>query len=543
MAEKEFNLLHEPWIKVMMLDGSVQEISLTDVFYKAPQIKKLAGELPAQDVAVFRLILAVLYATYATNNAENRTEAIEKWGELWEQGSFEADAIAEYLEEYEERFWLFHPSAPFYQVADIEDAMRGYKESKGKKVKDEEKLKTVARLIGELCQSDNQKRLFPNRTGLQQETLSYNEAARWLLYLNGFDDDSAKMPTPKGVGYLGQLGLVYAEGKNLFETLMLNFVLLYNESWTFDDYKEDAMAYWEKPVESYSENNYIERSIAQPNAQKDLLTLQSRRILLKRKNGVVVGYLLTMGDYIEKDGNWINEQMTLWQKEKNGNSFVPKRHRKERQLWRDFASLISGDEANGRNSGVVEWLRFLQKEKLLTDEHITISIAGVCYKLKGAGWQVVDFVDDSLEMNRQILSSDLKGWVNEIINVLNDTEEMVKLLARFAVKLVDAGGNKGDNLKDAEKKAAYDAVATNAYYKLDQLFRHWLYEIDPGKDDMMDKKVEWKKIAKNLILSEGEDMLAEAGNRTLFGYVNKGGSGNNGFIAFAQFAKALNKLA
>ncbi len=51
-----------------------------------------------------------------------------------------------------------------------------------------------------------------------------------MLYLNGYDDTSAKpkekgLPSP-GTGWLGKLGLIYADGNNLFETLMLNLVLV-----------------------------------------------------------------------------------------------------------------------------------------------------------------------------------------------------------------------------------------------------------------------------------------------------------------------------
>lgn len=58
-------------------------------------------------------------------------------------------------------------------------------------------------------------------------------SARWLLYLNGFDDAALKPHIPKeqregkiALAWLGQLGFVYAKGNNLFETLLLNLVLL-----------------------------------------------------------------------------------------------------------------------------------------------------------------------------------------------------------------------------------------------------------------------------------------------------------------------------
>lgn len=226
ISEKEFNLLYEPWILVKMKNSEIKEYSILEVFRHAHEAEGLAGELPTQDIAIMRLLLAIMHATFVNDNVENADDAKQLWSELWELKQFPYNIIETYLKQYEERFWLFHPEYPFYQVADLANVMNEYKLAKGKKIKNEEKLKTVARLVGDLFQSDNAPRLFSGRNGNQQKKIPYDEAARWLLHLNGFDDDSAKNPTPKGVGYLGQLGLLYAKGSNLFETLMLNFILV-----------------------------------------------------------------------------------------------------------------------------------------------------------------------------------------------------------------------------------------------------------------------------------------------------------------------------
>ena len=59
--ECEFNLLDEPWIKVMKRDGTIDEVSLITVFEQAHLYTDLAGELATQNVAVLRLLLAVLH--------------------------------------------------------------------------------------------------------------------------------------------------------------------------------------------------------------------------------------------------------------------------------------------------------------------------------------------------------------------------------------------------------------------------------------------------------------------------------------------------
>ena len=65
MSEKEFCLLHEHWILVMRKDGKTEEVSLLDLYRHAQDYQRLAGELPTQDVAVLRLLLAILHAIFA----------------------------------------------------------------------------------------------------------------------------------------------------------------------------------------------------------------------------------------------------------------------------------------------------------------------------------------------------------------------------------------------------------------------------------------------------------------------------------------------
>ena len=224
MAEtgKKFNLLDEAWIRALTPDQAVREVSLTDALINARRYAGLAGELPTQDVAILRLLLAVLYAVFSRVNAageesplESEDDALDRWAELWEMGEFPEGPIAAYLEQWRDRFWLFHPERPFYQVP---EAAAGTEYASSK-------------LNGTLSESANKIRLFPVCLGHDKNKLTFSEAVRWLIYVNGFDDTSlkqpkeskkkyGKLPSP-GAGWLGKLGLIAAEGDNLFETLML----------------------------------------------------------------------------------------------------------------------------------------------------------------------------------------------------------------------------------------------------------------------------------------------------------------------------------
>lgn len=151
----EFNLIDEPWIRVMDNECKMSEVSLKDVILNAHRYKSLSGELPTQDIALMRLILAVLHTVYsrvdengddALLDDEDEDEAIDRWKALWGKGRFSEKAISEYFDKWHERFWLFHTDRPFGQVAGL-------------------KIGTdydAPKLNGEISESGNKTRFFFN---------------------------------------------------------------------------------------------------------------------------------------------------------------------------------------------------------------------------------------------------------------------------------------------------------------------------------------------------------------------------------------------
>lgn len=155
MQEIEFNLLTEPWVRVRLPDNTVQEVSLTDALVHAQEYMDLAGEMPTQDAAMLRLLLAVLFTVFSRVNEvgepeplEDEEAALERWGALWELKRFPEQPIRDYLEQWKDRFWLFHPERPFWQVpeAKIGSPFKGGK------------------LNGEVFESENKNNMFASRT-------------------------------------------------------------------------------------------------------------------------------------------------------------------------------------------------------------------------------------------------------------------------------------------------------------------------------------------------------------------------------------------
>ena len=86
MKEIEFNLLTEPWIRVRLRDNTVREVSLTEALVSAQDYVDLAGEMPTQNAAVLRLLLAVLFTVFSRVDAKGAPrplmqsdDALERW--------------------------------------------------------------------------------------------------------------------------------------------------------------------------------------------------------------------------------------------------------------------------------------------------------------------------------------------------------------------------------------------------------------------------------------------------------------------------------
>lgn len=512
MKEIEFNLLDEPWIRVRDDSCQVHEVSLTDALLHAHQYTSLSGELPTQDIVILRLMLAVLHTVFSRVDAdgnvaelEDEEEAVERWTDLWELGQLPEEPIREYLEKWHERFWLFHPERPFGQVAGLACGTQ-YGASK---------------LNGEISESGNKVRLFSSYFGEEKTALSYAQAARWLLYLNAFDDSSGK---PKGtekkegddklqsigVGWLGKLGVVFANGENLFETLLLNLVMV----------NGNQVESKEKPLwESSSVCKEERRKIPLPDNLAELYTLQSRRISLERENDVVTSYHLIGGDFFQEENAFI-EPMTMWKIEKE-TTYKPQLHNYEKQMWRDFA-LLYDNRGNNHIVGVIQWIQCIAERINL--QMIQTSIVSVQYVKKKSS--VENIFWDSLMVNKQLLIDIGANWREKIKVEINRCEQLADAIRKLAGNLyLASGGTKGDAKSwDKTFLKSRKSASAQLYFRLDMPFRRWLAGITPEEVDSADYETEervfsaWQKTAKTIAYSCAEELAMHAGDAAMVGH-------------------------
>lgn len=506
MQEIEFNLLTEPWVRVRLPDNTVQEVSLTDALVHAQEYMDLAGEMPTQDAAMLRLLLAVLFTVFSRVNEagepeplEDEETALERWGALWELKRFPEQPIRDYLEQWKDRFWLFHPERPFWQIAELRNGI----EFDGKK------------LNGERAQSGNKTPLFQSVSGETSESLTYAQAARWLVHQNGYDERGGRPKAgnkPRhGVGWLGQIGFVEVKGKNLFETLMRNMAFPEDDEVIREEQK--PCWEWECPRTEQSVEIRVPQNAA------ELLTLQSRRILLKRseEGKSVTGYEVLGGDYWSPE-NAFAEQMTLWRKTSKENekvTYMPQQHDASIQLWREFPTMLNPEE---HKPGVLSWNLRLQNAGLLgSKEQICLKTIGIQYDEQGAS--VKDSYSDQLSMQLALLDNLGDSWTPRINREVERCVDAANCIGMLAKELKLAGGldyNRVKTYKDLQKVTG--SARSQFYFAVDQPFRQWLRSIDPEEDDMTETTARWQVIARGIAEQLGQQMVLEAGSAALVGH-------------------------
>lgn len=512
----EFNLLDQAWIRVMDSSCKISEISLTQALINAHKYSALAGELPTQDIAVIRLLLAVLHTVISrydeNGNAlpleNSKKSACKRWKSYWDKGCFPENAIRDYLGKWHERFWLFHDERPFGQLAGL-NIGTDYDSSK---------------LNGEISESSNKTRFFSSYSGKAKRSMLFSQAARWLLYLNAYDDTSSK-PTKEGkakaggslpstgVGWLGKLGIIHLLGNDLFETLMLNLVMINNDVVQFDQ-----RPLWEADI--VPEGERVE--IPMPDNLAELYTIQSRRVLLNRKDGEVISYKLLGGDFFAKENAFL-EPMTVWRTPKKENEpYTPKRHESSKQMWREFAGIYTSEGKN-KPAGVIEWYKeYLYGTDLLPDEYL-LRTAIVSVEYGDKDFFVKNTFSDSLMMHSGILSELGEDWRTKIEIEIQRCEKLAFYMGQFAQELYIAEGGSNSS-KDKHYVEANVQAKAQLYYKLDLPFREWLREIDPyvSGEQKLEIIKHWQETAQKIARRYADELVAITAESALLGHFTGG---------------------
>lgn len=335
-----FDLRQEPWIPVIDRSGRHHEIGIRDLLVGAHELAAIADPSPLVEVALHRLLMAILHRVI------NGPTSPEAWNRIWKRRQFEASLIDAYLDPLADRFDLFGAERPFYQVRGLIAA--GVKAG------------PIVRLTHELASEGNSALLFDHTL---EHRFSPARAARALVsyqtfVLGGTVTRTPGSQNPSAPAAPVALGAVFrARGRSLFETLLANLV-------RYDPAAGVPVAGVGLDLPAWERLTTPDGATRQPTGYLDVLTWQSRlvELALPGPDGGVAQVAVIAGDRVAPGrGLWAIEPTMLAFVQTRSSGFDPPlrevRLSLDRALWRDSTVLLAGPgKSPARRPGIVDWL-------------------------------------------------------------------------------------------------------------------------------------------------------------------------------------------
>lgn len=358
----EFNLIEEPWIPCIDLEGRNVEHSIRDTLLEADQLREVCDDSPLVTVAIHRLLLAILYRAY------EGPRSFTPWKSLYSRSAFDTQTVDKYLDKWKDGFDLFGDNKPFYQMARFETR----------------RPISVNRLSTE-CASGNNATLFDHCGDDVVVEWSPAQTAKRLIACQSFalgfgksgnaTIDGVDEALPYSADAIALRGMnIWLQGKSLFETLMINLVPI-------DD---SSLPPWEleNPNEYRDRLQGKERKVVSSSGVVDRLTWQSRLIRLIPKDSTVSQMYFTQGRSADKSDG---DPMKVYRYSKEeGISALPLSSSKA--AWRDAHSILTipGSESNEHRPecfNLVARLSFV----LDTSKPFTVQLVGLASAPNKAG--------------------------------------------------------------------------------------------------------------------------------------------------------------
>lgn len=489
-----FNLIDEPWIAVRGPSGA-ELVSLRDAFARSREFGALAGDLPTQDVAILRLMLAVLHRAAEPMAGSPQ----ERWRVLWEVPSLPMQWIDDYLEQWRDRFDLLDPKAPFMQVADLTAS----------------KTSGLVKLIPEVPDGEQ---FFTMRAGPGLVSLSFAEAARWVVHCHAYDISGIKTGAagdvrvkggkgyPIGTGWSGRCGLVVVEHETLSDLILLNYRPVGRGR---DD--EDDKPIWERDVLTAAP----EPGHLSPRGPADLFTWPIRRVRLHHDGTRVTDVLICNGDPLP----WHNQQhlepmcafrRSAAQEKKLRETpvYMPHRHDPSRAVWRGLGAILvetpdggaPRDEAPERLiPGTLEWLATMSGEGVLdADLPVRLRAVGLAYGPQDSS--IAASYDDSIRMHLSVATNPYLK--HAAIAASSVADLAVRHLGDLASAIARAAGREPEGPRDDAREVAYA--------RLDAPYRQWLASLS-GHADLTEADTRWQLVIRGHLLALAGDIVAAGG--------------------------------
>lgn len=518
----DFNLCNEPWIPVLYVSGQTQEVSLKQLFDESNSIRKIHSGDATTDVAILGVAVVIFFRAVLENK--------EEYGELYREpkkwiqnislgGSEQLYFVQDYLKKYQDRFNLFDAERPFMQVADLHT-------SKGE-------VKPVSRLV-----LDSESEYFSMRAEQALTSLSYAEAARYLVTVQAYDYSGIKSGAvgdprvkggkgyPLGVGWYGTTGKIIVHGENLIETLLycIDYEQLLNVEKVKGKSHRSALqdkSVWERELPDTAAPRAYKGG--DPTKYKDepapavgmceILTWQSRRVRLFPENGRVTGVLVSNGDKWF-DRNTYTDPLTAYRFSKNQSTqtnpvWMPKAHSAERTLWRGVDALLMRlDSSQIKQDKPAPVIRQISSGKYFpAGAKANVQLVGMVYGNQSA--VIEGTIDESLSLELALLTEQgarISTTVRENIQI---TMDAAIALGQYAGNLLRAAG------KEYEFRPS---VTESILHRMEDEFRSWLADLSVS-DDVSTQAAKWQSKVRRILEDEADQLAVSAGPKAAIGTI------------------------
>jgi CRISPR system Cascade subunit CasA len=453
----------------MMGDGEVSDLSLANALIRAHQVREIFDESPLVTAALHRLLLAILHRNFGPGGKR-------AWVTLWSSGRWNEKNISDYFDKWRERFELFHPERPFYQVREMNRVA----------------CQPVAILFQELAAGNNTT-LFDHSFETSSAGVPAARAARALVarqaYSIGFGKSNpfyfSDSPLLRGL-------TVLVTGRNLFETLALN-LLRYDEVFPRARDRHD-LPVWEqeRPAAARKEGNH-------PAGYLDYLTWQSRRVhLYPEANGLEVHFCqLQQNLKLAQDTN--RDPFKCYRRD-DKRGWVALSFREDRALWRDSHSLIASRE----RPGVFDWVAQVASDPAAHDigvgPYFSFSAFGLATD-RGKAASVTFWRHERLPLPLAYLSdAELLGRVASAIDYAEETgADLRDSLWVFASTMFQPLDSKGNQRRSDDARRLLDELAPQRLYwpALESPFIVLMTDLVKLEPDCRESRVlEWRKLVR-----------------------------------------------
>lgn len=398
-----FNLWHAPWIRVTRLDGGDAELGIGACLAKAHDLAALSDPSPLVVGGTHRLLAAILQAIYAPRD-------LGEIADLLRAGQFDPARLAQFADQYADRFDLFHPSHPFLQTGDV--PLDGWKKpGKGQK-HDWGEAKPIGYLFPEVPTVTN--RTHYHHVADDSYRICPTCCARGIITIPAFamSGGSGIRPSINADPPI----YIFPAGMSLFESLGCSIVASGFIPRTADPRRMTVSVWDGEPIIhkglEVSAVGYLE-SLLFPARRIRIYpqTITSPCNHCGRTTYISIGLMLfEMGHWLSKGtGTW-EDPFTALRKPRGRSKtddpgLKPIRPEEGKAVWREYTSLLLAEQEAQLRPGVVRQVaKLIDRWALSPDQRLRFRCVGV--RNPSGKATVYEWLDEALEAPPALLTDD-----------------------------------------------------------------------------------------------------------------------------------------